>query len=199
MPSPLPGVDRRMLERDGGEVARATSLVRYAPGSSFSGHQHPLGEEFLVLRGVFSDESGDFGTGMYVRNPPGSRHTPSSAGGCEILVKLRQMHPEDSEFVRVDTRQDSLWVPGRSGEYVLPLYDGHGENVHMLRWESGSDFPDQRFDRGVEYFVVGGAFSDQCGTYPQGAWLRLPAGYTQLIRVWEECVVYRKTGHLGPA
>lgn len=31
--SPMPGVDRRMLDRIGDEVARATSIVRYAPGS----------------------------------------------------------------------------------------------------------------------------------------------------------------------
>ena len=57
VPSPLPGVDRRMLERDGIEVARATSLVRYAPGSAFSRHSHALGEEFLVIEGTFSDET----------------------------------------------------------------------------------------------------------------------------------------------
>lgn len=76
---PLPGVQRRMLERDGEEVARATSVVRYAPHSSFSPHTHDAGEEFIVLEGVFSDEHGDFGPGMYLRNPPGSRHTPRSA------------------------------------------------------------------------------------------------------------------------
>ncbi len=106
--SPLPGVDRRMLERDGGEVARATSIVRYAPDSAFSAHTHGGGEEFLVLEGVFSDESGDFGPGMYVRNPPGSRHAPRSGPGCTIFVKLRQMDPNDQEFVRVDTHERAL-------------------------------------------------------------------------------------------
>ena len=47
--SPMPGVQRRMLERDGEEVARATSIVRYAPDSYFSAHTHGGGEEFLVL------------------------------------------------------------------------------------------------------------------------------------------------------
>ena len=83
--SPLPGVQRRMLERDGEEVARATSIVRYAPDSSFAPHSHGGGEEFLVLDGVFSDEHGDFEPGSYLRNPPGSRHTPRSARGCTIL------------------------------------------------------------------------------------------------------------------
>lgn len=33
VPSPVNGIDRKMLERDGDEVARATSLVRNAPNS----------------------------------------------------------------------------------------------------------------------------------------------------------------------
>src|SRR6267154_2567497 len=81
-PSPLPGVERRFLERDGGEIARATSIVRYAPGGAFSPHVHDKGEEYLVLSGVFSDESGDFAQGTYVRNPPGSRHAPFTRDGC---------------------------------------------------------------------------------------------------------------------
>ncbi|HEX4762890.1 MAG TPA: cupin domain-containing protein, partial [Usitatibacter sp.] len=51
--SPIPGVERRMLDRIGDEVARATSIVRYAPESEFSAHTHGGGEEFLVLDGVF--------------------------------------------------------------------------------------------------------------------------------------------------
>ena len=43
-PSPIDGVERRMLERIGGEVARATSIVRYAPRSRFSPHTHGGGE-----------------------------------------------------------------------------------------------------------------------------------------------------------
>jgi anti-sigma factor ChrR (cupin superfamily) len=74
--SPMAGVERRMLDRIGDEVARATSIVRYAPHSQFSPHEHDGGEEFLVLEGVFQDEYGDFPAGCYVRNPPQSRHTP---------------------------------------------------------------------------------------------------------------------------
>jgi len=196
VPSPLPGVDRRMLDRDGGEVARATSLVRYAPGSSFSSHQHQLGEEFLVVEGVFSDETGDFGAGMYVRNPPGSRHTPSSEAGCIILVKLRQMDSGDDDFVRVDTRRDSLWRDGRPGESILSLYSGYGECVRMMRWKAGSSLPEERFEGGAEYFVVSGSFSDESGSYGTGAWLRLPAGTEQSVLSEKDTVVYRKTGHL---
>ena len=50
IPSPIKGVDRRMLDRIGDEVARATSIVRYAPHSHFSPYTHRGGEEFLVVR-----------------------------------------------------------------------------------------------------------------------------------------------------
>lgn len=40
VPSPAAGVERLLLERDGGEVARVTSVVRYAPNSSFPQHTH---------------------------------------------------------------------------------------------------------------------------------------------------------------
>lgn len=72
--SPQGGVERVMLDRVGDEVARATSVVRYAPNSSFPFHMHAQGEEILVLSGTFSDESGHYPAGWYLRNPPGSGH-----------------------------------------------------------------------------------------------------------------------------
>ena len=65
--SPAGGVDRKMLDRIGDEKARATSIVRYAADSAFPEHEHPLGEEFYVLEGVFSDEHGDYPAGTYVQ------------------------------------------------------------------------------------------------------------------------------------
>ena len=101
--SPQKGVERVMLERDGDEVARATSLVRYAPKSSFSRHQHDLGEEFLVLEGEFQDEHGQYPAGTYVKNPPGSSHTPFTDTGCTLFVKLRYLDPLDVERVVINT------------------------------------------------------------------------------------------------
>ncbi len=72
--SPQTGIDRVMLDRIGGEQARATSLVRYLPQTSFPEHQHPGGEEILVLEGQFSEGNRDYPAGWYLRNPPGSSH-----------------------------------------------------------------------------------------------------------------------------
>ena len=119
-PSPSPLVQRRLLARDGGEVARATSVVRYEPGARFDLHTHALGEEILVLEGTLSDESGDYGPGTYIKNPPGSAHAPFSESGCTLFVKLRHMDPQDSERVVVPTRQ-APWRQGMvSGLTVSP-------------------------------------------------------------------------------
>jgi anti-sigma factor ChrR (cupin superfamily) len=155
--SPLAGVDRRMLDRDGEEVARATSIVRYAAGSAFSAHIHGGGEEYLVLDGVFSDEHGDFSKGMYVRNPPGSSHTPSSKQGCTIFVKLRQMDDADQRQIAIDTTGEEGWqaVAGSTVE-VLPLHQYAPETVRMVRMAPGTRLDRHEHPGGEEILVLEG-------------------------------------------
>src|ERR1700742_4796242 len=134
-PSPTPGVERRMLDRIGGEVARATSIVRYSPHSCFPRHVHEGGEEFLVLDGVFQDEHGDFPAGSYIRNPPTSSHTPGSTTGCTIFVKLWQFDPADRDHVRIDTSKLTfIPVPDRKGVQIMALFADDSENVRLERW-----------------------------------------------------------------
>jgi anti-sigma factor ChrR (cupin superfamily) len=197
--SPLPGVQRRMLERDGEEVARATSIVRYARGSSFSAHTHGGGEEFLVLDGIFSDEHGDFGPGSYVRNPPGSKHTPCSRPGCTIFVKLRQMGPDDRETVRIDTAR-AAWQPGPiDGMIHLPLYQSPAEQVALVRFMPGTHGRRHRHPGGEEIFVLEGTLADEHGRYPKGSWVRNPPGSEHAPFSDEGCLFYIKSGHLGAA
>src|SRR5579864_363241 len=121
--SPMAGVERRMLDRIGHEVARATSIVRYAPGSHFSAHTHGGGEEFIVLDGVFQDEHGDYPAGSYVRNPPTSRHTPGSTPGCVLFVKLWQFDPADRTQLRADTgAMRFAAAPRRAGVSLMSLF-----------------------------------------------------------------------------
>ena len=130
--SPMPGVSRRPLDRIGEEVARATTIVRYAPDSHFSAHTHDGGEEFLVLEGVFEDEHGAFAAGSYIRNPPTSSHTPGSAGGCVIFVKLWQFDPDDRSHIRIDTGKiGAVADAARPGVEVTPLFKDPGEDVRI--------------------------------------------------------------------
>lgn len=198
VPSPQPGVDRKLLDRIGAEIARATSLVRYAPGSHFEAHTHGLGEEFLVLSGTFADESGDYPAGTYVRNPPGSHHRPRSDEGCEIFVKLRQFDPED--LTRVVIRpHESLWHPGRAaGHDVLPLHAFRTECVTLERWAPGIRGPELMHPGGVEILVLDGVLGDEHGTYAAGTWLRSPPATRHAPFSDTGCRIWVKTGHLPP-
>lgn len=196
--SPLPGVDRRMFDRIGDEVARATSIVRYAPGSAFSPHVHTGGEEFLVLDGVFQDEHGDFPAGTYVRNPPESRHTPASAQGCTIFVKLSQFDLADRTPVTIQTADMSFHAaPGRGGVEVLWLFEDSREHVSLEKWLPGQavilDAP-----RGLEVLVLDGAFGEGDDEFQSQSWLRLPAGTTSEAVAGETgATVWLKHGHLA--
>jgi anti-sigma factor ChrR (cupin superfamily) len=195
--SPASGVDRRLLDRDEcDQVERATTIVRFKAGSSFSPHTHPGGEEFIVLEGVFSDETGDYPAGSYVRNPPGSRHRPYSDPGCTIFVKLWQMAPDDQVPVRINTHDHSLWTRLNHGHASIPLHDSHYESVRLHRWKKGLEIPTQTFEDGVEYLVLEGGFTDEYGTHRQGGWLRLAPDSQQTITVQNDTLVYCKTGHL---
>lgn len=197
-PSPSPLVQRRLLERQGGEVARATSVVRYQPGARFSEHRHELGEEILVLDGTFSDESGDYPAGSYLKNPPGSGHAPFSESGCTLWVKLRHMQPDDTECVAIDTRQ-APWLPGMvPGLQVLPLSSHGTEHTAMVRWAPGTVFNAHRHFGGEEIWVVEGVFSDEHGDYPAGTWIRSPHLSQHRPFSREGCVILVKTGHLLP-
>ena len=196
-PSPSPLVHRRLIERDGGEQARATSIVRYDPGATFSAHRHDLGEEIIVLDGVFSDETGDYGPGTYLRNPPGSGHAPSSQPGCTLFVKLRHLAPDDRQQHAIDTRHSTDWRQGlMPGLQVLPLA-GHGsEHTALVRWAPGTRFTPHRHAGGEEILVLEGVFSDEHGDYPAGTWLRSPDGSVHQPFSDTGCLIWVKTGHL---
>ncbi len=198
--SPMPGVDRRMLDRLGGEVARATSIVRYAPNSTFSPHVHTGGEEFFVLDGVFQDEHGDFPAGSYVRNPPQSRHTPGSANGCTIFVKLWQFDPADRTQVRTDTtKMPYAPVSGRPGVEVMALFKDDREKVNLERWQEGA-LIGLSADEGLEVLVLDGSFIEGGEVFEQMSWLRLPKRASSQASAGPEGTrVWTKRGHLAVA
>jgi hypothetical protein len=198
IPSPMAGVDRRMLDRIGEEVARATSIVRYAPRSHFSPHTHGGGEEFLVLDGVFQDEHGDYPAGSYVRNPPTTRHAPGSEPGCVIFVKLWQFDPADRTEVRIDSGKTAFQpASGRSGVEIMPLFKDAHEEVRLERWA-----PEARIElalpQGAEFLVLSGGFEEHGERFAEQSWLRLPANATLRAKAGADgCRVWVKSGHLA--
>ena len=194
--SPQQGVERVMLDRVGQEKARATSIVRYAPASQFPRHEHPGGEEILVLSGTFSDEDGHYPAGWYLRNPPGSSHQPFSDDGATIFVKLWQMRSDDDHRVRIDTRDPATWQR-HNGRDICPLYSGHREHVSLQKLGSGERlFTDPV--AGAELLILQGELVDEAHSYIQGSWLRLPPGeYPAFAAGPQGLTIYLKTGHLA--
>ena len=196
-PSPMAGVHRRMLDRIGDEVARATTIVRYQPGSHFSPHVHSGGEEFVVLDGVFQDEHGDYPVGSYVRNPPQSRHTPGSEPGCVIFVKLWQFDPQD----RTEVRTQSLDIvevgdPSRPGVQISPLFEDHREVVQIERYQPNADVVLDTTG-GAELLVLEGELSSNGEQLVKHSWMRVPAGERCLVRIGSSGArVWLKRGHL---
>jgi len=196
--SPMPGVERMMLDRIGDEVARATSFVRYAPNSRFSAHSHDGGEEFLVLEGVFADEHNEYKAGCYVRNPIGTRHSPViDERGCTIFVKLGQFSNDDLVSKHTDTKE-AAWQQGLVDRLsILPLHEYEGECCALVRWQPNTEFSSHSHWGGEEIVVLDGTFYDEHGTYPKGSWLRSPhLSQHQPYTKDDGALIYVKTGHL---
>jgi anti-sigma factor ChrR (cupin superfamily) len=193
--SPHAGVWRKPLAREEAERGHATSLVKFEAGASFSEHDHPLGEEILVLSGTFSDQSGDYQAGSYFRNPEGFIHAPFSKEGCVLLVKLHQFTDGDDEHVVIDTNK-TQWSPGIGGLSVMPLHSYQGESTALVKWPKGERFQLHRHFGGEEVFVIKGEFIDELGRYPQGTWIRSPHLSEHNPYVEEETLILVKIGHL---
>lgn len=193
--SPKKGVLRIPYERENKESGKVTSLVRYMPGSSFSSHGHPRGEEIFVLEGVFSDENGDYPAGTYLRNPPGSTHSPFSKEGCLIFVKLDQFFEGDDKQVVLKTNE-LPWRPGHGNLKVMPLHEYEGAGTALVKWPKGEKFIPHKHFGGEEIFVISGEFKDEHGNYPKYTWMRSAHMSEHFPYVEEETIILVKTGHL---
>jgi anti-sigma factor ChrR (cupin superfamily) len=194
--SPSSGVMLRMLEQGGLEGARTTSIVRYEPGAHLRSDSLKPGEEIIVLEGEFSDESGVYPAGTYIKNPPGSNHTPLSENGCILFIKQGHLQRDDLERVVVDV-QNSEWRQGMvSGLSVLPLSEFKGEHSALVRWQPGTVFNPHRHWGGEEIYVLEGVFADEFGRYPAGTWLRNPHMSQHAPFSKEGCTIFVKVGHL---
>ncbi|GAA6169988.1 cupin domain-containing protein [Sessilibacter corallicola] len=197
-PSPTAGVERMMLDRVGGEVARATTIVRFEPNSEFPRHIHGGGEEFLVLEGAFADEHGVYPKGYYLRNPIGTAHTPRiGPEGATIFVKLHQFADSDTSQISLDTNSRQ-WLPGLvDGLSVMPLHQHEGEHVALVKWQPNTQFSFHQHRGGEEILVLEGTFYDEHGVYPKGSWLRSPnmSSHTPFTKE-DGALIYVKVGHL---
>ena len=197
--SPSGKVWRKRLHLVGAaESGQVTSLVRYEAGSEFPAHDHPEGEEILVLDGVFSDEHGDWPAGTYLLNPEGFRHAPFSREGCLLFVKLRQFPGRDREHVVLQT-QEIPWANSEDGIQVRPLYQqaGFSDVTRLERWDPKTERGVASYPQGAEIFVLEGEFEDEDGLWKAASWLRLPIGAKHRPRSASGCTLYKKSGGLA--
>jgi len=178
------------------ESGQVTSVVRYLAGAHFPAHDHPQGEEILVLDGVFSDEHGNWPAGTYLLNPQGFRHRPFSSAGCTLLVKLRQYPGTDRRQVAVQSHDLPWCATDNKGVFSKPLYSQqpYPDHTRLERWDSSSSRGELAFASGAELFVLNGEFEDEFGSYPRHSWLRIPAGASLTPTGGEYCEVYIKEG-----
>ncbi len=196
--SPAEGVSRKPLAREQQETGHATSIVRYAKGAKFNHHPHPLGEEILVLAGVFSDETGDYPAGSYIRNPPGSGHAPYSVEGCTLFVKLHQFAEHDLAQFVIDSHQ-AVWQENADGVKVLPLHSFELEQVALVKWPAQLQLPTHQHIGGEEVLVLSGGFKDELGDYSEGTWIRSPHLSQHTPYTERDTLLWVKTGHLWAA
>jgi hypothetical protein len=215
--SPIQGVQRRMLDRTGDEVARATTIVKYSPFARFSRHTHGGGEEFVILDGVFSDDlSGDHGQFCYCRHGIGTTHEPwTGEQGALLLVKLRQMNDRtETPTTIVEAEKSTEWKKiSNENRQRLDLFSNTntGECVWMERWDAGFESTNWIVGQGgEEIFVLKGdmTFENMDGTddennkntCTQGFWIRRPiewAGRQFKIKSQTGCQLFLKSGHLA--
>jgi anti-sigma factor ChrR (cupin superfamily) len=210
-PSPwIPGINRKFLDRYGnGQFVPSTSVVSFGTGVRDPYHAHPHGEEFFVLEGVFTDHTGDYLPGFYVRHPIRWCHAPyvdMRHASAVVWVKVSQIAEEGEPIVVKDTCDLELpeWRdrPSVTGKIrVLPLYESHrtGEWVWVETWEPGTSNVVLQPGGGEEIFVVSGTLLENGVAHPPLTWIRNPvqgAGMRWERSTSDGCKLLVKSGHL---
>ena len=65
-------------------------LLQFEAGSSYPYHNHPGGEELLVLEGSCELEGVMLRKGDYLYTPAGFKHSVKSAAGCTLFLMVPQ-------------------------------------------------------------------------------------------------------------
>lgn len=211
-PSPwIPGINRKFLDRYGnGQFVPSTSVVSFESGVRDPYHAHPHGEEYFVLSGTFTDHTGDYLPGFYVRHPMRWCHAPYvdvRNQDAVVWVKVSQVAEEGEPIIVTDTCdpdlpawQDRACLSGRIR--ALPLYASArtGERVWIELWEPGTEDAVLQPPGGEEVFVISGSLTDDGVVRPGLTWIRNPArgeGASWRRSTAVGCKLLMKSGHMA--
>jgi anti-sigma factor ChrR (cupin superfamily) len=190
------GIQSKLLEERADKFSRFTSIVKYGVNTPPETHIRPLGQEILVLDGVYEDGAESYGEGTYIKNPPGSSYTVGSKSGCTLFVKNNYLPPDDSQRTIIDT-QNTDWFEGLvTGLTVLPLVEFGTRHTALVRWAPKTKFNPHRHYGGEEILVLEGVFEDEFGSYPAGTWMRSPHMSAHHPFSVDGCLILVMTGHL---
>lgn len=192
------GLYRQRLDRVVGNYERATTIVRCDSNCVISSHEHNGGEELLVLEGTYEDEYGSWPKGSYVRNPPGSIHSPHSDSGCIVFMKLWQFDPYDRSYIHTNINKLEYIEPRkRLGVAVASLYQSSHESVRIEKWSPHAHI-EFASDGGAEVFIIEGSVTEACDHLKRHSWLRMPAsGQVSATAGPDGALVWVKTNHLA--
>jgi quercetin dioxygenase-like cupin family protein len=82
------GIFVKSLRFDAAAQRSPTIMLKFNPGAEYPYHNHPAGEEILVLEGSCIIEGVELKTGDYLYTPPGYKHSVRSTTGCLLLFVI---------------------------------------------------------------------------------------------------------------
>lgn len=92
---PYKGIYVKSLRYDEEGRRSPTILLKFDAGAEYPYHNHPAGEEILVLEGSCIIEGAVLKAGDYLYTPPGYKHAVRSNEGCLLFFII----PEEVEVL----------------------------------------------------------------------------------------------------
>ncbi len=186
---------RKRLESINVDGPKLTTLVQYPPGLTFKKCSHNRGEEFLVLSGDFSNNNHVYGSGSYVRNPPGTKFTSATRHGCLLLFKTGQFQKMDLTRLTVTRREyDHLWVStGEPGVSRVELHQFLDESVNLYQIRPQCWITFKQCTQGIEVFIYEGLVTVAGVEYTTGTWFRYPPhSQIKIVATSNTCLFVKK-------
>jgi anti-sigma factor ChrR (cupin superfamily) len=90
------GIFVKILRYDETQGRPPSFILKFEPGASYPYHNHPAGEELLVLEGSCIIEGATLKAGDYLYTPPGFKHGVRTETGCTVFF----MVPEEVEILK---------------------------------------------------------------------------------------------------
>jgi hypothetical protein len=211
-PTKLANLEMRILEHI--PTIRLTAQLRLKTDARPRPITFNQGAEIFIHRGELELPQGIFPAGLYLRLPAGGdesadqlilRATESggdntsacnSEYGLLVYLAAGQIAESDTEQRRINTNDDTRWLPGPvDGTEVLPLH-GHGSgNAMLVRWHEKGAFRPRLDPLGEEVLVLSGKLHDDSGRYSAGTWIRNPVPEWQTWAGEKGTIIYYKNGH----